>query len=221
MAEVAETTYKGRRLIVRRTRLDRRPGELWPDWRHFGFLTDLDGDAVELDAFHRDHARVELAIKDLKEGAGMEHFPSGHFSANSAWLCCAVLAHDLVRWCALLGGIVDEDKLTVTRTLRTRYFSVPARLVNRSGRPTLRAPHAGPGRRIRTSAHQLRPSPSSPPEQPWRTGVAADDHRRADNRDNARTSGADAWVRTDHHRDTTSAASDAAHSHRGQAVDRG
>ena len=74
----------------------------------------------------------------------MEHVPSGHFFANSAWLCCAVLAHDLVRWCAFLGGIVDNDELTVTRTLRTRYFSVPARLVNHSGILRLRGPAKWP-----------------------------------------------------------------------------
>ena len=68
-AQVADTLYKGRRLIVRRTRLtDRRQARLWPDWRHFGFLTDLGDAAVEIDAFHRAHARVELAIRDLKEG---------------------------------------------------------------------------------------------------------------------------------------------------------
>ena len=50
IAEVAETTYKGTRLIVRRTRLVRAQEKLWPDWRHFGFLTDLDSAAVELDA---------------------------------------------------------------------------------------------------------------------------------------------------------------------------
>jgi hypothetical protein len=144
VAEVAETIYKGRRLIVRRTRLVGPQERLWPDWRHFAFLTDLDGDAVTLDQFHRDHARVELAIRDLKEGAGMEHVPSGHFFANSAWLCCAVLAHDLVRWCALLGGIVKEDTLTVSRTIRTRYFCVPGRLVNRAGRPMLRMPEHWP-----------------------------------------------------------------------------
>ena len=34
-AQVAECTYNGRRLIVRRTRLtDRRQAKLWPDWRH-------------------------------------------------------------------------------------------------------------------------------------------------------------------------------------------
>jgi len=38
-AQVAETTYKGRRLIVRRTRLTgSRQLRLWPDWRHFAFL---------------------------------------------------------------------------------------------------------------------------------------------------------------------------------------
>jgi hypothetical protein len=144
IAEVAETTYKDRRLIVRRTRLIGRQQRLWPDWRHFAFLTDLHGSAVELDAFHRDHARVELAIRDLKEGAGMEHVPSGNFFANAAWLCCAVLAHDLLRWTAMLGGVVQADTLVVARTVRSRLIDLPGRLVNRSGAVTLRGPERWP-----------------------------------------------------------------------------
>ena len=144
VAEVAETTYKGRRLVVRRTRLVGPDQKLWPDWRHFAFLTDLSGTAVALDAFHRDHARVELAIRDLKEGAGMEHVPSGQFFANAAWLCCAALAHDLVRWSALMGGVVREGAGVVARTVRTQLLAVPGRLVNRSGAPTLRMPEQWP-----------------------------------------------------------------------------
>jgi Transposase DDE domain group 1 len=140
MAEVAECDYKGRRLIVRRTRLVGAQATLWPEWRHFAFVTDLEGDAVDVDAFHRAHARVELAIRDLKEGAGLEHVPSGSFSANAAWLVCAALAHNLIRWSALLGELTHEDQLVVARTVRTRFFSVPARLISRSGRSTLRAP---------------------------------------------------------------------------------
>jgi hypothetical protein len=140
MAEVAECEYKGRRLIVRRTRLVGAQATLWPQWRHFAFVTDLDGDAADVDAFHRSHARVELAIRDLKEGAGLEHVPSGNFSANAAWLVCAALAHNLIRWSALLGEIAPEDQLVVARTIRTRYLSIPGRLISRSGRPTLRAP---------------------------------------------------------------------------------
>jgi len=141
VAAVAETTYKGIRLVVRRTRLLGHQATLWPNWRHFAFLTDLEGPATEVDAFHRQHATVELAIDDWKEGSGMEHCPSGSFSANGAWLCCAVLAHNLIRWTAALGDLVEADEtLVVARTLRTRYFALPARLVNRSGRPTLRMP---------------------------------------------------------------------------------
>jgi hypothetical protein len=146
-AMVAECIYKGRRLVVRRTRLTGPQATLWPGWRHFAFLSDLEGTAVELDAFHRRHAVVELCIDDWKEGAGMEHCPSGDFSANAAWMCCAVLAHNLIRWTANLGDLVPGDEhLVVAQTLRTRYFAVPARLVNRSGRPTLRGPLNWPWR---------------------------------------------------------------------------
>ena len=148
-AEVAETTYKGTRLVVRRTRLVGSQATLWPNWRHFAFLTDLEGTAVEIDAFHRKHAVVELDIRDLKEGAGLEHCPSGNFWANGAWLACAVLAHNLVRWTQILGGLDDgevEERPAVARTMRTRFISMPGRLVNRSGTPTLRAPTRWPWR---------------------------------------------------------------------------
>ena len=140
IAEVAECMYKGRRLVVRRTRLVGRQATLWPEWRHFAFLTDQEGTDTEVDAFHRAHATVELAIKDLKEGAGMEHVPSGNFSANAAWLVCAALAHNLIRWSAMLGEITPEDHLVVARTIRTRFLSIPGRLVRPGGKPTLHAP---------------------------------------------------------------------------------
>jgi len=145
VAQVAECDYKGRRLIVRRTRLtDTAQARLWPDWRHHAFLTDLDGETVAIDAFQRHHAVVELAIRDLKEGAGLGHVPSGHFFANGAWLCCAVLAHNLIRWSATLGQPRSPLELIVARTVRTRLVAVPGRLVNRSGTPTLCGPRHWP-----------------------------------------------------------------------------
>ena len=155
-AQVAETTYvtlggstkrapRRVRLVVRRTRLtDRVQARLWPDWRHHAFVTNLELPVIAMDQFHRDHATVELAIRDLKEGAGMEHCPSGRFFANAAWLACAVLAHNLTRWTAKLGGIHPDTQLTVTRTIRTRVLTLPGRLVNRSGRQVLRLPERWP-----------------------------------------------------------------------------
>jgi hypothetical protein len=163
IAEVAECVYKGRRLVVRRTRLVGRQATLWPQWRHFAFLTDQEGTAVEVDAFHRAHATVELAIKDLKEGAGLEHVPSGHFSANAAWLVCAALAHNLIRWSAMLGEITPKDHLVVARTVRTRYLSVPGRLVNIAGTPTLRTPLEWPwAKKFKQALELLRSLPPVP-----------------------------------------------------------
>jgi Transposase DDE domain group 1 len=172
-AQVAECTYtagKGkhavtRRLIVRRTRLtDTAQQRLWPDWRHHAFVTDLTASAVDTDRFHRHHAVVELAIRDLKHGAGLEHVPSGNFHANSAWLQCAVLAHNLIRWTANLGDVRVDDQLTVARTMRTRLLTIPGRLVNRSGRPTLRLPTNWPWATTFTTAldtlRLLRPAPA-------------------------------------------------------------
>jgi hypothetical protein len=150
-AQVAQTTYAGGgrrkkdrrtiRLVVRRTRLaDTAQARLFPDWRHHSFITNRDDlDTVAADQFHRHHAIVELAIRDLKAG-GAEHIPSGHYAANAAWFGCAVIAHNLTRWASLLG-----DQPTGTSvTFRTRITAVPAVAVNRSGRPTLRLPRRWP-----------------------------------------------------------------------------
>ena len=168
VAECAYTTGTGRRqitrrLVVRRTRLtDTHQQRLWPNWRHHAFLTDLTADTVAVDRFHRHHAVVELAIRDLKQGAGLEHVPSGNFHANSAWLQCAVLAHNLIRWTTTLGGI-GTDQLVVARTVRTRLVAIPGRLVNRSGHTTLRLPTHWPWATTFTNALEtirlLRPAP--------------------------------------------------------------
>jgi Transposase DDE domain group 1 len=155
-AQVADTTYvtggydrkrpqRQVRLVVRRTRLnDPDQAQLWPDWRYHAFITNLDLPVIDVDQFHRQHATIELAIRDLKDGAGLEHCPSGRFFANAAWLSCAVLAHNLCRWTARLGGVHPNTQLTVTRTIRNQLFGLPGRLVNRSGRPVLRLPARWP-----------------------------------------------------------------------------
>jgi hypothetical protein len=168
-AAVAETTYPtGRdrqrrvvRLVVRRSRLvDPIQARLWPDWRYHAFVTSLDIPAVDVDQFHRDHATIELAIRDLKEGAGLEHCPSGQFFANAAWLACAVLAHNLYRWTVTIGELRSDGELTVARTVRARLLALPGRLVNHAGRPTLRLPARWPwAREFLTALTRLRALP--------------------------------------------------------------
>jgi hypothetical protein len=141
-AQVGETTLGSDRLVVRRTRLLGPQATLWPDWRYHAFVTDREGSAVALDADHRRHAVCELAIRDLKHGAGLRHCPSGSFLANAAWLVLAALAHNLLRWVAVIGlGTTD---LVVAKTLRRRLLSLPGRLTRSARRHLLHLPAGWP-----------------------------------------------------------------------------
>ena len=97
----------------------------------------------EADQFQRNRAVIELCIRDIKDSA-LEHLPSGNFSANGVWLACAALAHNLIRWSAILGKITKPGTLTVSQTIRTRFISIAARLVNISGKLVLRGPKRWP-----------------------------------------------------------------------------
>jgi hypothetical protein len=140
-AQIAETVYGGRRLIVRRTRLLGAQAELWPDWRHFCFITNRTDDLAVVEAEHRDHAVVEQVIADLKDQA-LAHFPSGDFHANGAWTVLAALAHNLLRWTQLLG--LPDTTIRAARTLRRRLLQVPGRLTRHARGWTLHLPARWP-----------------------------------------------------------------------------
>src|SRR3954471_18463654 len=140
-AQIAETVYGGRRLIVRRTRLLGAQAELWPDWRHFCFLTNRTEDITLVEAEHRDHAVVEQVIADLKDQA-LAHFPSGHFHANGAWTVLAALTHNLLRWTELLG--LPDTVVRAARTLRRRLLSIAGRLTRHARGWTLHLPARWP-----------------------------------------------------------------------------
>jgi hypothetical protein len=158
VAQVAETTLGGDRLIVRRTRLTGAQATLWPDWRYHALVTDRPGHRIDLDADHRRHAVCELHIRDLKHGAGLRHCPSGVFLANAAWLVLATLAHNLLRWVATIG--LGSADLMVAKTLRRRLLHLPGRLT-RSARPAPTAPadRLAMGRAVPDRADRLRAIP--------------------------------------------------------------
>src|SRR6266540_3074061 len=116
-AQIAETLLGGRRLIVRRVR------------------------TLGVQAEHRQHAVVELCIRDLKDQA-LEHFPSGQFNANGAWTVIACLAHNLLRWTEQLG--LPNTTIRTARTIRRRLLALPGRLTTHAGQWTLHLPARWP-----------------------------------------------------------------------------
>ena len=141
-AQIAETMLgDGQRLIVRRTRLLGKQAELWPDWRHFAFLTNRTEPIERVESEHRQHAVVELTIRDLKDQA-LAHFPSGKFMANAAWTVIAAVAHNLLRQTHLLA--LPGQTIRTAGTLRRRLLTIPARLTRTARTTTLRMPARWP-----------------------------------------------------------------------------
>jgi hypothetical protein len=140
-AQIAQTMLGSQRLIVRRTRLVGPQAELWPDWRHHAFLTNRTDPLERVEAEHRQHAVVELAIRDLKDQA-LAHFPSGKFIANAAWTVIAALAHNLLRWTTLIG--LPDTTVPTARTVRRRLLTVPGRITRTARTVTLRMPARWP-----------------------------------------------------------------------------
>ena len=150
-ADVAETTYTPFqsepdavpvRLIVRRVKPT--PGSqlaLFDNYSYHAFITDRDGETLDLEADHRRHAEIENAIRDLKYGVGLNHLPSGRFAANGAWLAVQVMAHNLARWTARLG--LGEQTVT-TKTLRRRFLSLAGRITRKARQLTLHLPWRWP-----------------------------------------------------------------------------
>ena len=140
-AQIGETRLGGRRLIVRRVRTLAAQGELFPDRQHFPFLTNRDEEIALVEAEQRQHAVIELVIRDLKEQA-LAHFPSGHFHANSASTVIAALAHNLLRSTELLG--LRDRVVRAARTVRRRLLALPGRLTSHAARWTLHLPARWP-----------------------------------------------------------------------------
>lgn len=150
-ADVAETIYTPfasapdavpvRRIVRRVQPTPAAQLALLTDYSYHAFITDRDGDTLDLEADHRRHAEIENAIRDLKYGVGLNHLPSGRFPANAAWLAVQVIAHNLARGTTRIG--LGEPVVT-TKTLRRRFFSRAGRITRKARRLTLHLPQGWP-----------------------------------------------------------------------------
>ena len=145
-AEVAEITYTAfastpdaitARLVVRRVKDARYLDALFPVWRYHPFFTNTDLPVEAADITHRQHAIIETTFADLIDGP-LAHLPSGRFGANSAWILCAAIAHNLLRAAGVLAG--DQHTRARGSTLRRKIINVAARLTRPQRRPMLHLP---------------------------------------------------------------------------------
>lgn len=154
VAEVPFVAFTGRRktehvrcrLVVRRVkRLQRlasdgtKQSELFAIYRHHAFITNSTLATVEADQRHRDHAIIEQVIAELKDNA-LAHLPSGSYTANAAWVACAVVAFNIARAAAVAANLTKAR----WATLRRKIIKVPGRIASTGRRLDLHLPIGWP-----------------------------------------------------------------------------
>ena len=88
------------------------------------FITDtvpgaVPGQLAGLELRHRQHARVEDRIRELK-AAGLRNLPCQSFDSNAAWLEIVLAAADLVAWTQLIG-FTEHPELARCEIAAFRY----------------------------------------------------------------------------------------------------
>jgi hypothetical protein len=126
----------GTRLILRKERPHPGAQLRFTDadgMRVTGFITDtppgvVAGQLAGLELRHRQHARVEDRIRELKT-TGLRNLPCRSFDANAAWLEIVMAAADLVSWTQLIGFTTQTELARCEiATFRYRVLHVAARI---------------------------------------------------------------------------------------------
>src|SRR5205085_10445300 len=145
-AQVAEITHverldltpwpEGSRVIIRRERP--HPGAQLSFTDHEGrrfqaTLTDLKGDAVEIECLHRGRAHAEDRVRAAKQ-TGIENLPFREFALNAVWLELSLIAQDLIA--------LGPDAVPRRRAGDLRTQSPSLRLLHIAGRLAFHARRA-------------------------------------------------------------------------------
>ncbi|AWT55012.1 TnpC protein [Mycolicibacterium smegmatis MKD8] len=140
-AFAATTDRFAARLVMCRVKDARFRDALFPVWRYHPFFTNTDLLTAEADITHRQHAIIETVFADLIDGP-LTHMPSRRFGANSAWVLCAAISHNLLRAAGVLAG--GTHGVARGATLRRKIITIPARLARPQRRPILHLPSHWP-----------------------------------------------------------------------------
>ncbi len=136
----------GTRLILRKERPHPGAQLRFTDadgMRVTAFITDtppgvIAGQLAGLELRHRQHARVEDRIRELK-ATGLRNLPCQSFDSNAAWLEIVMAATDLVTWAQLIGFTANPQLARgEIDTFRYRVLHVAARITRGARQTRLR-----------------------------------------------------------------------------------
>jgi hypothetical protein len=130
-------------VIVKRTWKDpeqlgmiQLPGE----WKYHAIITNfnlLHNSLQSVMAFYMKRGDAERFIREEKYGFDLLHMPCLAMNANAAFLQLAMVAHNLLRWIAL---VQRPDKPHFSKKIRRRYVYIPGKVIHHARQVFLKIP---------------------------------------------------------------------------------
>jgi hypothetical protein len=112
------------------------PGE----WKYYGIITNWDlfhHTLQEVMSFYLKRGNAENFIREEKYGFDLLHMPCLAMNANHAFLQLAVVAHNILRWVAL---VQKPDKPHFSKKIRRRYIYIPGKIIKHARQIFLKIP---------------------------------------------------------------------------------
>ena len=119
-------------VIVKRTWVEEEQDSLFAGsgkWEHYAVVTAMPMQKFTIQQVmehHQKRANSENFIKEDKYGFDLKHFPCLKLKANHAFGLLAMVAHNILRWCAI---IEKPHRPHFSKKLRRRFIYVPGKVV--------------------------------------------------------------------------------------------
>jgi len=109
-------------------------------WEHYAVITNwnlFEHSLQEVMAFYLKRGNTENFIREEKYGFDLKHFPCQELGANFAFAQLAMVAHNILRWVAI---VQKPDKPHFSRKIRRRYIYIPGKVIQHARQLYLKVP---------------------------------------------------------------------------------
>ena len=129
-------------IVVKRTWKELPQGEVFGGfWEYYGVVAGMPMQSFSLQQViehHNKRGNAENFIREEKYAYDLKHFPCLKLSANHAYGLLAMVAHNILRWCAI---IERPQKPHFAKKLRRRFIFIPGKVVEHARSLCIKIPH--------------------------------------------------------------------------------
>jgi hypothetical protein len=108
------------------------------EWDYYAVVTNfslVEWSFQEVLEWHQKRGHAENFVKEEKYNFKLKNFPCQKLLANHAWVLLAQVAHNMIRWIALMDA---PDKPHFSKKIRNKYIFIAGRIVSHARQIVLR-----------------------------------------------------------------------------------